>query len=167
MKDIADLIGRIFISLLFIYEALDTLLFFNNSKHTMEDYGVSYYPNILLGSIIFLLFLGSILVLIGYYARVGAFFFCWCIGLHIPGSFILFGMIRLLCKAQRFILHAQYRIEWRIIAAHCQWRWQLQCQKIDTRDAASKIAHALNFCPLKRKKYKYSTNKFNLSTVMQ
>ncbi|HMS67404.1 MAG: DoxX family protein [Saprospiraceae bacterium] len=74
MKDIADLIGRIFISLLFIYEALDTLLFFDNSKHTMEDYGVSYYPNILLGSIIFLLFLGSILVLIGYYARVGAFF---------------------------------------------------------------------------------------------
>ena len=39
----------------------------------MEDYGVSYYPNILLGTIIFLLFLGSILVLIGYYARVGAF----------------------------------------------------------------------------------------------
>ena len=73
MKDIADLIGRIFISLLFIYEALDTLLFFDNSKHTMEDYGVSYYPNILLGTIIFLLFLGSILVLIGYYARVGAF----------------------------------------------------------------------------------------------
>lgn len=74
MKDIADLIGRIFISLLFIYEALDSLLFFDNTKHTMEDYGVSYYPNILLGSIIFLLFLGSILVLIGYYARVGAFF---------------------------------------------------------------------------------------------
>lgn len=73
MKDIADLIGRIFISLLFIYEALDSLLFFDNTKRTMEDYGVSYYPNILLGTIIFLLFLGSILVLIGYYARVGAF----------------------------------------------------------------------------------------------
>ncbi|HPN72200.1 MAG TPA: DoxX family protein [Saprospiraceae bacterium] len=73
MKDIADLIGRIFISLLFIYEALDSLLFFDNTKSTMEDYGVSYYPNILLGTIIFILFLGSILVLIGYYARIGAF----------------------------------------------------------------------------------------------
>ncbi|MCB0646504.1 MAG: DoxX family protein [Saprospiraceae bacterium] len=73
MKDVADLLGRIFISLLFIFESLDTVFFFDNTKKTLTDYGITYHPNILLGFMILLVFIGSILVLIGYYARVGAF----------------------------------------------------------------------------------------------
>lgn len=73
MKDVADLLGRIFISLLFIFESLDSLFFFDNMKKTLTDYGINYHPNILLGFMIFMIFIGSILVLIGYYARVGAF----------------------------------------------------------------------------------------------
>lgn len=72
MKDIADLLGRIFIAFIFIYEAFDSLLFFENTKSTMHDYGITWYPNFLLSIVIFSLFVGGILVLIGYYANFGA-----------------------------------------------------------------------------------------------
>jgi putative oxidoreductase len=73
MKDVADLLGRIFISLLFIYEAFDSILFFDNTVRTMKSYGITYNPQLLLGVIIAMLLVGSFLMLIGYYARVGAF----------------------------------------------------------------------------------------------
>ena len=72
MKDIADLLGRIFIAFLFIYEALDALVFFDNTKATMSAYGLTWNQDFLLGTIIFILLFGAILVLIGYYASFGA-----------------------------------------------------------------------------------------------
>lgn len=73
MKDIYDLLGRIFISIIFIYEALDTIFFFHNTKETLTNYGITWWQDALLvGAIVFLI-LGATLVLIGYYARIGAF----------------------------------------------------------------------------------------------
>jgi len=72
MKDIADLIGRILISILFLFEAFDSLIFFENTKKTLGIYGITWNPNFMVGFIIFILFVGSIGVLIGYFARTGA-----------------------------------------------------------------------------------------------
>ncbi len=72
MKDIADLLGRIFIAFLFIYEALDSLVFYDKTKATMSLYGLTWHQDFLLVTIIFILLFGAILVLIGYYANFGA-----------------------------------------------------------------------------------------------
>ena len=73
MKDVADLLGRIFLAVLFIYEALDSIIFFEKTVRTMRSHHIDFYPNILLGILIVFLITGSILLLIGYYARFGAF----------------------------------------------------------------------------------------------
>ena len=72
MKDIAELIARIWIAFVFIYEALDALVFFNKTKATMTAYGILWQQDGVLKVTIFMLLLGGILVLIGYFSRVGA-----------------------------------------------------------------------------------------------
>lgn len=72
MKDITDLLGRICIALIFVFEAIDSILFFDNTKRTMLEYGVTWKPDFLLVGVIIFLILGAIMVLIGYYANVGA-----------------------------------------------------------------------------------------------
>ncbi len=72
MKDIAELLARILIAFVFIYEALDALVFFNKTKATMTAYGIIWQQDLLLKFLIFILLLGGILVLIGYFARFGA-----------------------------------------------------------------------------------------------
>lgn len=72
MKDIAELLARILIAFVFIYEALDALVFFSKTKATMTAYGITWQQDILLKGIIGILLLGGILVLIGYFARLGA-----------------------------------------------------------------------------------------------
>ncbi len=71
MKDVVDLIARILISFIFIYEALDTIRFFKGTKVTMTEYGITFQQDILLISTIFLLLLGGTLVLIGYRSSIG------------------------------------------------------------------------------------------------
>jgi len=72
MKDVADLIGRFFIGFIFLYEAIDSILYFQNTKQTMIDYGIVWRPAMLLVLVIIALLIGSILVLIGYKAKTGA-----------------------------------------------------------------------------------------------
>jgi putative oxidoreductase len=72
LKDIAELIARIWIAFVFIYEALDALVFFNKTKATMTAYGILWHQDLVLKVTIFMLLLGGILVLIGYFSRVGA-----------------------------------------------------------------------------------------------
>ncbi|MFZ1456436.1 MAG: DoxX family protein [Saprospiraceae bacterium] len=72
MKDIAELLARIWISFVFIYEALDALVFFNKTKATMTAYGILWQQDLVLKVTIFILLIGGILVLVGYFARVGA-----------------------------------------------------------------------------------------------
>jgi putative oxidoreductase len=73
MKDIAELLARILIAFVFIYEALDAMVFYKKTQATMSAYGITWQQDVLLNVIITMLVTGGILVLIGYYARFGAF----------------------------------------------------------------------------------------------
>ncbi len=72
MKDIVDLIGRILVSFIFIYEAVDSILYFNKTKQLMTDYGLNFQQDLLLIGAIFLLLTGGTLLLIGYRIGLGA-----------------------------------------------------------------------------------------------
>ncbi len=72
MKDIIDLIGRIFISFIFLFEAYDSIFYFKDTLAKMEEYGLTWNPHLLLYASIFLLVIGGILVLIGYRSGLGA-----------------------------------------------------------------------------------------------
>lgn len=87
MKDILDLLGRILIAIIFLYEAYDSIAFFKNNKMTMTEYGVTWNQDLLLYGSIFLLLFGGILILIGYRVALGA----TCLLLYwIPFTFIVF-----------------------------------------------------------------------------
>ncbi len=73
MKDVADLIGRILVSVIFLVEAYDSLTYFQHTKTVMAGYGITWQPDLLLTATIFILFLGGTLILIGYRASFGAF----------------------------------------------------------------------------------------------
>lgn len=73
MKDYADLIARIIIAFIFLYEAYDSIVYFKATKETMTAYGITWRQDLLLTAVIFFLIVGSILVLIGYYASIGGF----------------------------------------------------------------------------------------------
>ncbi len=73
MKNYVDLLARVCIAFIFLYEAYDSIVFFQSTKETMTDYGITWQQDILLSLLIFVLIVGSILILIGYYASVGSF----------------------------------------------------------------------------------------------
>ncbi|MCO6462275.1 MAG: DoxX family protein [Saprospiraceae bacterium] len=72
MKDIVDLIGRILISTIFLYEAYDSIYYFHMTKATMTSYGLTWRQDLLLTGAIILLLLGGLMVLIGYRSSFGA-----------------------------------------------------------------------------------------------
>lgn len=72
MRDITDLIGRIFLSAIFLFEAVDTTLFFEKTKITMTQYGLTWNQDMLLYGAIFLLLTGGLMVLTGYRSTLGA-----------------------------------------------------------------------------------------------
>lgn len=86
MKDIADLLGRICLSVIFLFEAIDSILFFESTIKTMESYGITLWPKLWLGIAILCLVLGSMLMMVGYFARVGATF---CLLYWLPFTFIV------------------------------------------------------------------------------
>ncbi|MFK7937403.1 MAG: DoxX family protein, partial [Saprospiraceae bacterium] len=86
MKDIVDLIARILISFIFLFEAYDYIRNFEETKMAMANYGISWQPNSLLVGAIMLLILGGMMVLSGYRSGLGAtlLLFYW-----IPVTFIM------------------------------------------------------------------------------
>jgi len=72
MKDIIDLIGRICIALISLFEAYDSIYYFRQTKLIMATFHITWNQDILLSGAIFLLILGGILVLIGYRSSFGA-----------------------------------------------------------------------------------------------
>lgn len=72
MRDITDLIGRIFLSAIFIFEAIDSTLFFDKTKDAMTDHGLTWNQDLLLCGAIFLLTMGGLMVLLGYRSTLGA-----------------------------------------------------------------------------------------------
>ncbi|MCC6462711.1 MAG: DoxX family protein [Saprospiraceae bacterium] len=72
MRDLTDLIGRIFLSAIFIFEAVDSTLFFEKTKQTMTQYHLTWNQDMLLYGAIFLLIAGGLMVLTGYRSTLGA-----------------------------------------------------------------------------------------------
>lgn len=87
MKDIADLLGRIFLSIIFLFEAVDSILFYDNTVETMRSYGITLWPKLWLSITIFGLILGAVLMMMGYFARVGA---TLCLLYWIPFTMIVY-----------------------------------------------------------------------------
>lgn len=72
MKNIFDLIGRIFLSVIFLFEAYDSMRYFHDTKEQMSAYGLVWQQDFLLTCAIIALILGGVLVLIGYRSTFGA-----------------------------------------------------------------------------------------------
>lgn len=86
MKDIIDLLGRIFLSAMFLYEAYDSIYYFERTKNTMTDYGITWNQDLLLlGAIIFLV-LGGVMLLIGYRVTIASILL---LIYYIPITFII------------------------------------------------------------------------------
>jgi len=73
MKDVIDLIGRILISIIFLYEAYDSMFYFQETKEVMTSYGVTWNQDFLIISSIICLVLGGLLLLLGYRPGFGSF----------------------------------------------------------------------------------------------
>ena len=72
MKDVMDLMARIFLSLIFLWEAYDSIKYFKTAKASMTGYGITWRQDLLLGGAIFLMIFGGILILTGYRSKLGA-----------------------------------------------------------------------------------------------
>ena len=70
-----------------MYEAIDSIFYFSETKDTMTAYGVTWRQDLILGTVIFILILGAFLVAIGYLAKFGSFLLLlyW-----IPFTFIVY-----------------------------------------------------------------------------
>ncbi|MCB0631842.1 MAG: DoxX family protein [Saprospiraceae bacterium] len=73
MKDVGDLIGRIFLSFIFLYEAYDSIFYMQPTKATMTEYGITWQQDLLFVGAVTLLVLGGLMILSGYRASLGAF----------------------------------------------------------------------------------------------
>lgn len=71
MKDIIDLLGRIFISSIFLYQAVVNILEAVSVKKEMIEYSVNRI-DFLFATGIVLMIIGGLSVLIGYRAKLGA-----------------------------------------------------------------------------------------------
>jgi len=87
MKDIFDLIGRILIAFIFLYEAYDSIRYFKGTKEFMTEYGLTWRQDLLLITAIVFLIIGGILVLIGYRMTLGA---VMLLLYYIPVTFIVY-----------------------------------------------------------------------------
>ncbi|MDX1684164.1 MAG: DoxX family protein [Saprospiraceae bacterium] len=72
MKDILDLVARVLISCIFLFEAYDSVAYYKNTKQTMIDYNLTWQTDILLIASIILLIVGGIFLLIGYRSALAA-----------------------------------------------------------------------------------------------
>ena len=89
MKNSADLIGRILMGLFFFYEAFDTMVFFDDTRETLTSYGINFAQDFLIVCSIIILLIGAIMVIIGYYASIGALllFIYWLVFTIVVYSF--------------------------------------------------------------------------------
>ena len=99
MKNFIDLLARILLAFIFIFEAYDSIFFFKETKVKMDFYGLTWKPDFLLYGAIVLLVLGGLMILSGYRSSLGAFLLLlyW-----VPVTFIVhdFWKIPFECKMQ-------------------------------------------------------------------
>lgn len=82
-----DLLARVLLSIIFFFEAYDSIAYFKLVKETMWDYGIRWNQNFLLIGAIIILILGASFLLIGY--RVG-FASTILLAYWIPVTFIVY-----------------------------------------------------------------------------
>ena len=73
MKNSFDLVGRILIGIVSLFEALDSIVFYEANKATLEVYNILFLPNIIMIGTITVLIIGGLMVLVGYSSRLGSF----------------------------------------------------------------------------------------------
>jgi putative oxidoreductase len=85
MKAIFDLLGRALLSVIFFFEAYDSIRYFHQTKETMTEFGINWRQDLLLSAAIGVLILGAVLILFGYRSKLGAtlLLFYW-----VPVTFI-------------------------------------------------------------------------------
>ncbi|HUR31736.1 MAG TPA: DoxX family protein [Saprospiraceae bacterium] len=72
MYHLLDLIGRIMMSAIFVFEAIDSIMYAEQTKKTMADYGILWRQDLLLYGSITILIVGALMLLIGYRVKLGA-----------------------------------------------------------------------------------------------
>ncbi|MEM9836656.1 MAG: DoxX family membrane protein [Bacteroidota bacterium] len=72
MKDIFDLLGRILLSFIFLFEAYDYIAYAKSNKQAMTEYGLTWNQDLLLYGALILLVLGGLMLLTGYRMRTGS-----------------------------------------------------------------------------------------------
>lgn len=72
MNHAFDLIGRIMMSAIFVFEAIDSIMYAEQTKTTMADYGIFWQQDFLLYGSIVMLIIGALMLLVGYRIRFGA-----------------------------------------------------------------------------------------------
>lgn len=73
MKDWFDLLGRLCLSFIFLYEAYDSIVYFKHTKQVMSSFNLNWNQDLLLYGAIFLLLIGGLMLLLGYRSSFGAF----------------------------------------------------------------------------------------------
>jgi putative oxidoreductase len=86
MKDIIDLLARICIALIFLWEAWDSIANYESTKASMAGYNITSSQDFLLTSAIVLMILGGILVLTGYRSGFGALLL---LVFYVPATFVM------------------------------------------------------------------------------
>lgn len=71
MYHLFDLIGRIMLSAIFIFEAIDSIMYADQTKSTMAEYGIFWKQDFLLYLSITMLLIGALMLLIGYRVKFG------------------------------------------------------------------------------------------------
>lgn len=73
MKDYVDLFGRLALSILFVTEAYDSIIYWNETKKIMATYGLTWTQDILLWTSTVFLIVGSLMLITGYRSKLAAF----------------------------------------------------------------------------------------------
>lgn len=87
MKDIIDLLGRVCLSVIFLWDAIDFIIFFNSTSEGIKQFGIPFGADIILTIIITFLLIGGMMVLLGYRVALGStmLLLYW-----IPATFIVY-----------------------------------------------------------------------------
>jgi putative oxidoreductase len=72
MRDFLDLLGRLCLACIFVFEAYDTIAFMGKAKDTMTEYGLTWNQDLLLYGAIFFLVMGGLMLLLGYRSKLAA-----------------------------------------------------------------------------------------------
>ena len=101
MSHVFDLLGRMLMSAIFIFEAIDSIMYAEQTKMTMAQYGIMWRQDLLLYLSITMLSIGALMLLTGYRVKFGV----WLLLLYwLPVTFIVYSFWNDPVEVQR--LHA-------------------------------------------------------------